>query len=63
MDGSEPVGQARDPEGVVLGVDTHEDEHVAVALDALGRRVRSAAFPATKAGYRRLLPWGEALGG
>lgn len=47
---------------VTLGVDTHEDEHVAVALDPLGRRLREAAFPATRTGYRRLLRWGEALG-
>ncbi|MDP9488266.1 MAG: IS110 family transposase [Actinomycetota bacterium] len=63
MAGSNGSAASRDAGGVVLGVDTHEDEHVAVALDPLGRRLRSAAFPATKAGYRRLLRWGEALGG
>lgn len=56
------TAKARELGGVTLGVDTHEDEHVVVALDALGRRVRSAAFPATKPGYRRLLRWGGALG-
>jgi len=27
------------PSGVVIGVDTHKDVHVAVALDTLGRRL------------------------
>ena len=52
----------RDAGGVTLDVDTQEDEHVVVAVDALGRRVRSATLPATEAGYRRLLRWGKALG-
>jgi transposase len=42
------------------GVDTHADMHVAAALDAIGGLLGVAEFPATPAGYGRLLGW---LGG
>jgi len=42
------------------GVDTHADVHVAAALDPLGGLLGVAEFPATAAGYTRLLGW---LGG
>jgi transposase len=45
---------------VVGGVDTHKDNHVAAALDRLGRLLGTAEFPTTPAGYRALLTW---LGG
>ena len=47
---------------VFLGVDTHLDAHAAVALDGLGRRLGSASFQATAAGYASLLGWAEGLG-
>ena len=40
---------------VVLGVDTHLDFHVAVALDHLGRRLGEFSVPTTVKGYERLL--------
>jgi hypothetical protein len=49
-------------DGVVLGVDTHLDEHVAVALDRLGRRLGELAVPTTTRGYERLLRWVEGFG-
>ena len=36
---------------VILGVDTHLDLHVAVALDRLGRRLGEASVPTTAKGY------------
>ena len=42
------------------GVDTHADVHVAAALDAIGGLLGVQEFPATPAGYARLLGW---LGG
>ena len=42
------------------GVDTHADTHVAAALDPIGGLLGVAEFPATQAGYARLLDW---LGG
>jgi transposase len=40
---------------VVLGVDTHLDFHVAVALDQLGRRLGTLTVPTTTTGYRALV--------
>ena len=42
------------------GVDTHADVHVAAALDPVGGLLGVQEFPATAAGYARLLGW---LGG
>jgi transposase len=42
------------------GVDTHADMHVAAALDPVGGLLGVEEFPATPAGYARLLEW---LGG
>jgi transposase len=42
------------------GVDTHADVHVAAALDPIGGLLGVQEFPATAAGYARLLGW---LGG
>lgn len=47
---------------VVLGVDTHLDLHVAVALDQLGRRLGALTVPTTTRGYERLLRWAESFG-
>ena len=47
---------------VTVGVDTHLDEHVAVALDHLGRRLGVLTVPTTHAGYTSLLRWAEGLG-
>jgi transposase len=47
---------------VILGVDTHLDVHVAVALDRLGRRLGEVSVPTTAKGYERLVRWAEGLG-
>ena len=47
---------------VILGVDTHLDFHVAVAVDHLGRRLGEASVPTTLYGYERLLRWAEGFG-
>ncbi len=47
---------------VILGVDTHLDLHVAVALDQLGRRLGEITVPTTTRGYARLLRWAEGFG-
>jgi len=48
--------------GVILGVDTHLDLHVGVALDHLGRRLGEAREPPTANGYEELLIWAEGFG-
>lgn len=48
---------------VILGVDTHLDFHVAVALDhLLGRRLGESSVPTTANGYEGLLSWVEGFG-
>jgi transposase len=47
---------------VILGVDTHLEFHVAVAVDHLGRRLGEASVPTTAKGYEMLLRWAEAFG-
>lgn len=48
--------------GIVLGVDTHLDVHVAVALDQLGRRLDAISIPTDARGYGTLLGWAKRLG-
>ena len=40
---------------VIVGVDTHQDEHVAVLFDGLGRRLAELFIPATTAGFTALI--------
>ena len=47
---------------IIVGVDTHKDIHVAVAIDTLGRRQGQLALPATAAGYQQLHRWALDLG-
>jgi transposase len=47
---------------VILGVDTHLDFHVAVAVDHLGRRLGESSVPTTVKGYERLLCWAKSFG-
>jgi transposase len=47
---------------VILGVDTHLDFHVAVAVDHLGRRLGHSSVPTTAKGYEGLLSWAEGFG-
>jgi transposase len=47
---------------VTVGVDTHKDVHVAVALDQLGRFLDANEIPTTSAGYAELLGWASQLG-
>lgn len=51
-----------EPTRVTVGVDTHRDAHVAVALDQLGRRLGQLEIATTRAGYAQLLAWAESFG-
>ncbi len=44
-------------DGLVVGVDTHKDVHVAVVLDRVGRRLAVREFPATDGGNIQLARW------
>ena len=45
---------------VVVGVDTHQDNHVAVAIDRQGVRLGERHVPATTFGYGELERWSGA---
>ncbi len=47
---------------IVIGVDTHKDVHVAVALDLLGARLGECSAPAKTSGYVEVEEWAAALG-
>ena len=47
---------------VVIEVDTHQDEHVAVAIDQQGVRLAEHHVPATSHGYGELERWSRSLG-
>jgi hypothetical protein len=51
-----------DAQAITLGVDTHKDVHVAVALDGIGRHRGTLSVPANLAGYKRLVDWAEEFG-
>jgi len=42
---------------IAVGVDTHKDQHLAVALDALGQLLAEITITADPAGYRKLAGW------
>ena len=47
---------------VVIGVDTHQEEHVAVAIDQQGVPLAKRSAPATSYGYGQLERWSRKLG-
>ena len=58
MTTTNPLGAAK----VIVGVDTHRDEHVAVAVDWLGARLGQHRLPTVPRGYESLHCWASGLG-
>lgn len=56
------MNQSLLPSGVVGGVDTHKDLHVAAVVDAHDRIIGSQSFPSTRQGYNSMLKWMQSLG-
>lgn len=54
-----PIGAT---EKVIVGVDTHKQVHVAVAINMLGARLATTSVTADRAGYQSLVEWACALG-
>jgi transposase len=54
--------QAIASDAIVIGVDTHKDVHVAVAVSGLGARLGNTSVPATAQGYQQLVDWAHAHG-
>lgn len=48
-------GQEQDEPGFYVGVDTHTDTHTIAVLDATGRTLLTATYPATSVGYRTVV--------
>ena len=55
--------QGRRTVHVIVGVDTHKDQHVAVAINRQGVRLGERHVPATTHGYEELERWPHRLGG
>ena len=55
-------GQGDDTSQVVIGVDTHQEKHVAVGIDRLGARLGELHTVATTYGYEKLERWSRELG-
>lgn len=51
-----------DAAAITLGIDTHKDTHVAVALDGLGRSQATVSVPANPAGYEKLVHLANGFG-
>ena len=47
---------------VIIGVDTHRDQHVSVAIDGRGVRLGERHVPTTTRGYEELERWSRGLG-
>jgi transposase len=47
---------------IVIGVDTHDRVHVAVAVDHLGRRLCDLSIPTSPSGYENFVTWASGLG-
>ncbi len=47
---------------VIVGVDTHKREHVAVALDGLGGRLGELTVPTNNEGYEQVAAWASEFG-
>ena len=47
---------------VIIGVDTHKDQHVAVAIDGLGVWLGEKHVRVTTCGYKELERWSRSLG-
>jgi transposase len=52
-----------DPLGeVIVGVDTHADQHTAVAINGIGQVQDTIEVPTTPVGFGRLVDWARSLG-
>lgn len=47
---------------LTIGIDTHAEVHVAVALDQMGRRLATCSIPTTTTGHTALMSWANELG-
>lgn len=56
------MAQPMEGREVILGVDTHLDTHVGVAIDGVGRVLGTLIAPVGRPGYQQLLHWCRSFG-
>ena len=56
------AGEGSRPVQVIIGVDTHQDQHVAVAINEQGVRLGEYRVMTTSQGYAELQQWSRSLG-
>lgn len=47
---------------IVVGVDTHDDQHTAAAVNAIGQIVATIEIPTTRQGFEELVGWAREFG-
>jgi transposase len=47
---------------IIIGVDTHKSNHIAVAIDRQGARLGTMTIPTTRQGYRDMEAWASEFG-
>ncbi len=47
---------------IIIGVDTHKENHVAVAINKLGNRLGDCSISSTVEGYQQLSSWSQTFG-
>ncbi|MGI2036080.1 IS110 family transposase [Rhizobium panacihumi] len=47
---------------IIVGVDTHKANHIAVPINGHGARLGTITIPATRKGYSNLQAWASELG-
>jgi len=50
------------PVKIIIGVDTHKDIHVAVAINGIGAHLGTLTIPVSPKGYQNLETWARAFG-
>jgi len=55
-------GPGEEMDQVIVGVDAHKSNHIAVAINSHGARLVSMTVATTQDGYRRLEAWATGLG-
>ncbi len=50
------------PVKIIIGVDTHKDIHVAVAINGIGAHLGTLTIPLSPKGYQNLETWARAFG-
>jgi transposase len=47
---------------IIIGVDTHKSNHIAVAINSQGARLGTLTIPTTSRGYQDLEAWARGFG-